>query len=74
MKNKIKLFDRGVFWEGFNRLKIPGIIGSAILVSSAFILMLGCMLDLIDSSVNRVEIPAEYFYITYIITSLLIWA
>lgn len=67
MKNKIKLFDRGVFWEAFNRLKIPGIIGSAIFISSAFILMLGCMIELIDSSVNRVEIPAEYFYITYII-------
>lgn len=67
MKNKIKLFDRGVFWEAFNRLKIPGIIGSAILVSSAFILMLGCMVELIDVDVTRVEIPTEYFFVTYII-------
>lgn len=67
MKNKVKLFDRGVFWEAFNRLKIPGIIGSAIFVSSAFILMLGCMLELFESGAKRVEIPVEYFYITYII-------
>lgn len=67
MKNKFKPFDIRVFWEAFNRLKIPGIIGSAILLSASFILMLTCSVELLVDDIRSIEIPAEYFYVTYLV-------
>ena len=67
MKNKFKIFDRGVFVEAINRLKIPGIIGSAIFLSSGFILVLSCLIELFVDDVRYVDVPAEFFYITLII-------
>ena len=66
MKNKLRLFDRGIFFEAINRLKIQGIIGGAIGISSGFILVMSSIIELMTSG-ERVDIPAEYFYITYII-------
>lgn len=66
MKNKIKLFDRGIFFEAINRLKIQGIIGGALSLSSAFILIMSCFVELVTSN-ERVEIPAEFFYTTFVV-------
>ena len=66
MKNKLKLFNRGIYFEALNRMKIQGIIGGAILVSSGLILMMSCFIELITDG-EKVTVPAEFFYVTYII-------
>ena len=66
MKNKLRLFDRGIFFEALNRFKIQGIIGGAIFLSSGFILLMSCFIELVNGN-EKVEIPAEYFTVAFIV-------
>lgn len=64
MKNKIKLFDKLVFWEMFNQLKITGIIASAIYVVIGLITSMGLWVSTIGNNGTYVDyFPGEFYYI-----------
>lgn len=66
MKNKIKFFDRGVFLEALNQLKIVGIIACAIYLSAGILTPIGYMIEgpNYDYQLKQwipIEFEAEYF-------------
>ena len=64
MKNKIKLFDKLVYLEMLNQIKITGIIASAIYFVVGIITSLGLWVSAIGEGFDYVdEFPGEFFYI-----------
>ena len=64
MKNKIKLFDKLVFLEMINQLKITGIIASAIYLVIGIISSLGMWVNIIGEGNDfKEEFPSEVYYI-----------
>lgn len=64
MKNKIKLFDKLVYWEMINQIKITGFIAAAIFLVSGMITSLGLWVSVIGfASENATTFPGEFFYI-----------
>ena len=64
MKNKIKLFDKLVYIEMLNQIKITGIIASAIYFVVGIITSFGLWVNAIGEGFDYVdEFPGEFFYI-----------
>ena len=64
MKNKIKLFDKQVFWEMVHQLKITGFIASAIYLVSGIITSIGLWVNIIgEGNDYKEEFPSEFYYI-----------
>ena len=64
MKNKIKLFDKQVFWEMINQLKITGIIAAAIYFVVGIIISIGMWVDTVSyRDVVSAELTGEFAYI-----------
>ncbi len=68
MKNKVKIFDRGVFLEALNQLKIVGIIACAIYLSAGILTPIGYLIDgtYYDKELKKwmeITFDAEYFII-----------
>ena len=64
MKNKIKLFDKQVFWEMINQLKITGFIASAIYLVAGIITSLGLFVSIVGEGYDYIgEFPSAFFYI-----------
>ena len=64
MKNKIKLFDKQVFWEMINQLKITGIIATAIYFVVGIIISIGMWVDTVSyRDVVSAELTGEFAYI-----------
>ena len=63
MKNKIKLFDKLVYLEMLNQIKITGIIASAIYFVVGIIISLGLWVSVIgDDFSHKGDFPGEVFY------------
>ena len=64
MKNKFKLFDKLVYWEMINQIKISGFIATAIYFVTGIITSLGLWVSVIGNSWEYTEVfPGEFFYV-----------
>lgn len=70
MKNKVKIFNVGVFLEALNQLKIVGIIACAVYLSAGILTPIGYMIDgpYYDEELGKwipINFDAEYFFILF---------
>lgn len=64
MKNKIKLFDKLVYWEMLQQIKISGFIATAIYFVVGIITSLGIWVTIIAEGNDYIgEFPGAFFYI-----------
>ena len=64
MKNKFKLFDKLVFWEMLNQIKITGFIATAIYFVIGIITSFGLWVSVIGEGFDdRGSFPGEFFYL-----------